>query len=269
MSQVAKQQEQLAAKDTQIAELTEEEYQRRVELEKLKSKLEDDSSDEEDNNAQEKGKGGEATPVSTKSSLFMARITEKGEVTWKQPMNDIENVAEEFNRARPNHRLLCHNYRLLLPNLGHGNRPTRNLFWVRRCMRAVIHAKTMDDAALLSRDENRLRFPEHVYAWYEPDAALAHSMDDEERTGLYSRANADRWGLYYGIKHLSVDDAEAYLFFQFLDENKGEDYLSFFLFALQVCEGISGELLRKQVRMGKNEDGAATTMSRWKGVEAP
>jgi len=255
--QVTEQQEQLAAKDVQISELTEEEYQRRVELEKLKAKMEDDdSSDEEDTTAQSGATNGQA-PVSTKSTLFMARITEKGEVLWKQPMNDIENVAEEFNRAKPNHRLLCHSYRLLLPNLGHGNRPPRNLFWVRRCMRAVIHAKTMDDAALLSREENRLRFPEHVYAWYEPEASLVHSLDGEESADMFKRVNDDRWGLYYGVKHLAVDDAEAYLFFQFLDENKGEDYLAFFLFALQVCEGISGELLRKQ--FGPSQHGAGGT----------
>ena len=71
-------------------------------------------------------------------------------------------------------------------------------------------------------------------------------QDEEERKDIYSRANADRWGLYYGIKHLSVDDAEAQLFFTFLDESKGEDYLTFFLFCLQAVEGISGEFLRKQ-----------------------
>ena len=58
--QVAEQKEQIEAKDTQISELTEEEYQRRVELEKLKAKLEaGDSSDEE----------GEATAANAKVSV--------------------------------------------------------------------------------------------------------------------------------------------------------------------------------------------------------
>ncbi|GMH50915.1 hypothetical protein TrLO_g3257, partial [Triparma laevis f. longispina] len=165
------------------------------------------------------------------------------------PPPPVENVAEEFDRASPNHRLLCHSYRLMLPNLGAGNRPPRNLFWVRRCMRAILHAKTMDDSSLSNREENKTRFPELVYSWFEPESNFIKKISDEEELkDIYSRANADRWGLYYGVKHLSVDDAEAHLFFTFLDENKGEDYITFFLFCMQCVEGISGELLRKQVR---------------------
>ncbi|GMH64318.1 hypothetical protein TrST_g3639 [Triparma strigata] len=244
-AQVEEQAAQLAKKDAEIESLTEEEYQRRVEVEKLKAKLEanDDTSDEEDNTAANGGTGG----VGVKSTMYMARITEKGEVIWKQPMGDIENVAEEFDRAKPNHRLLCHSYRLMLPNIGAGNRPPRNLFWVRRCMRAILHSKTMDDSSLSNREESKTRFPELVYSWFEPDSGFIKKISDEEELkDIYSRANADRWGLYYGVKHLSVDDAEAHLFFTFLDEAKGEDYITFFLFCMQCVEGIRGELLRKQ-----------------------
>jgi len=101
--------------------------------------------------------------------MYMARIAEDGQVLWKAPMTDIENVSEELEHAKPNHRLLCHNYRLLLPNLGPGVRPPRNLFWVRRCMRAILHAKAVDDSSLASRDEPSIRFPELVYSWFQPD----------------------------------------------------------------------------------------------------
>ena len=238
----------IESKEDQIKELTEEEYQRRVEVEKLKSKLEDDdSSEEEEDGAQEGENAGVTGGVGLKSTMYMARITESGEIVWKQPMVDIDNVAEEFDRAKATHRLLCHNYRLMLPNLGPGVRPPRNLFWVRRCMRAIFHAKMMDDLCLCSREEKRTRFPELVYSWFDPDEEFVKSIDDEEtRTSVQDRSNQDRWGLYYGVKHLSVDDAEAWLFFQFLDENKGEDYLSFFIFAFEVAEGLCGELLKKQ-----------------------
>ena len=74
-AQVEEQAAQLAKKDAEIESLTEEEYQRRVEVEKLKAKLEanDDTSDEEDNTAANGGTGG----VGVKSTMYMARITEK------------------------------------------------------------------------------------------------------------------------------------------------------------------------------------------------
>ena len=43
-----------------------------------------------------------------------------------------------------------------------------------------------------------------------------------------------------------MDDPEAFLFFTFIDETKGEDYLTFFLHCMQVLEGMNGHLLRKQ-----------------------
>ena len=182
-AQVEEQAEQLSKKDAEIEALTEEEYQRRVEVEKLKAKLEanDDTSDEED------GNGGPGNPgvSGAQSTMYMARITEKGEVIWKQPMGEVDNVADELMRAKPNHRLLCHNYRLMLPNIGPGNRPPRNLFWVRRCMRAIIHAKTMDDASLSNREESRTRFPELVYSWFEPDSVYIKGIEvrvSEERS---------------------------------------------------------------------------------------
>lgn len=95
-------------------------------------------------------------------------------------MGDVENVAEEFDRAKPNHRLLCHSYRLMLPNIGAGNRPPRNLFWVRRCMRAILHSKTMDDSSLSNREESKTRFPELVYSWFEPDSGFIKKISDEE-----------------------------------------------------------------------------------------
>lgn len=62
-----------------------------MEVEKLKAKLEanDDTSDEEDNTAANGGTGG----VGVKSTMYMARITEKGEVVWKQPMGEGERLG--------------------------------------------------------------------------------------------------------------------------------------------------------------------------------
>ena len=85
-------------KNLQIAELTEEEYQRRLELEKMKAKVEqmskgDDSDDgEDDENAQNGVTGG----VGLKSTMYMARISSDGQVLWKEPMGEIEDVAKEF-----------------------------------------------------------------------------------------------------------------------------------------------------------------------------
>ena len=235
---------EVKAKDREIAELIEAEYQGRVEIEKIKAKMEAESSDEE---TEDKGAGDGTGIIGMKSTMYMARITEKGQVIWKQAMSEMDNVAEEFDRAKPNFKMLCHSYRLMLPNLGPRVRPHRNVQWVRRCMRAILHAKSMDDSLCTRREDQRARFPETVYSWFEPSPNFLKSMpDDESVKDVVNMANQDRWGVYYGAKNMSIDDPEAFLFFTFLDESKGEDYLTFAIYCMQVAEGICGELLRRQ-----------------------
>ena len=240
----------IAEKNTQIAELEEEEYQRRLELEKLKIKIDQMSKGDDSDDGEDEDQGGETGAIGVKSSMFMARISTDGVVLWKEPMGEIEDVATELQRARPNHRLLCHGFRLMLPNL-RGVRPVRNLSWVRRCMRGIIHAKLADDcmsAAIPSVGEtNLIRFPEAVFAWFESSPEkLKPLKSPEERDREYAKVNDDRWGLYYGVKHLAVDDPEASLFYAFLDESRGEDYCHFALQSLQVVEGLGKQLIRNQ-----------------------
>jgi len=60
----------------QIAELTEEEYQRRLELEKLKIKIEQTSKGEDSDDGEEEGgkeNGGATGGVNVKSSMYVER----------------------------------------------------------------------------------------------------------------------------------------------------------------------------------------------------
>jgi len=86
-----------------------------------------------------------------------------------------------------------------------------------------------------------------VYSWFEPSPEKLHELKEEgQKDSHFVKCNDDRWGLYYGVKHLAVDDPEASLFFTFLDEGKGEDYCAFALNCLQVVEGLGKQLLRTQ-----------------------
>ena len=100
----------------------------------------------------------------------------------------------------------------MLPNL-RGVRPARNLSWVRRVMRGLLHAKVADDAlvaALPSCGEGLLtRFPELVYGWFEPsEERMELESTQQDKDGHYVKVNDDRWGLYYGAK---VSDKEEQL----------------------------------------------------------
>lgn len=45
-----------------------------------------------------------------------------------------------------------------------------------------------------------------------------------------------RWGLYYGVKTLARESAEATIFWHLLNETNGEDYLTFLLYCLAIVE---------------------------------
>lgn len=44
------------------------------------------------------------------------------------------------------------------------------------------------------------RFPEYLYAWFEPSKSRLDGLLREERGALLDLANENRWGLYYGVK---------------------------------------------------------------------
>ncbi len=133
-------------------------------------------------------------------------------------------------------RLPCAGYRILLPNLM-GYRPERPRRWTLRCMRAIMRAKQADDSRCERNQRLRARFPDFVYAWFEPPLhALAAAESGEAREAMMADADEDRWGLYYGVKALSRELPEARLFYNFLDEKYGEDELTFFLYCLRVLD---------------------------------
>ena len=130
---------------------------------------------------------------------------------------------------------VCKAYRSLLPNLM-GYRPERDRSWTMRCIRALLRAKQRDSATR-SYTQSVVRFPEFVWAWFQPRKEdLADMLDDEVDAAL-AEADEMRWAIYYGAKTLSKELPEARLFFNFLDEKYGEDELSFFLHCCSVLDG--------------------------------
>ena len=89
--------------------------------------------------------------------------------------------------------------------------------------------------------------PQAVYAYFEPTPkALAAAGGPAGRAELAGEADANRWGLYYGVKHLARENDEAKFFWAFLDESHGEDYVAFFLHCLSTLEKVAGDVVTKQ-----------------------
>lgn len=169
-------------------------------------------------------------------------------IKCRKALDDLSNIADALEKERQlkgQTRLQCHGYRLLLPNLK-GYRPPRSVAWVRTVMRAILRAKIWDDSVLRYKQDLRVRFPEFTYAWFEPPRAAMAAANANARSRLVAQADDDRWGLYYGVKSLARESAEAAIFWHALNESNGEDYLTFLVYCLAIVEGTVGSMLRDQ-----------------------
>ena len=169
-------------------------------------------------------------------------------IKCRKALDDLSNIADALEKERQlkgQTRLQCHGYRLLLPNLK-GYRPPRTVAWVRTVMRAILRAKIWDDSVLRYKQDLRVRFPEFAYAWFEPPRNVMAAANANVRSRLVAQADDDRWGLYYGVKSLARESAEAAIFWHVLNESNGEDYLTFLVYCLSIVEGTAGPMLRNQ-----------------------
>ena len=62
-----------------------------------------------------------------------------------------------------------------------------------------------------------------------------------------NQADEDRWGLYYGVKAMAKDDAEAQVFWGLLDEAHGEDGQQFLFHCLSIALSLGGAQLWYQL----------------------
>lgn len=169
-------------------------------------------------------------------------------IKCRKALDDLTNIADALEKERQlkgQPRLQCHGYRLLLPNLK-GFKPPRTVAWVRTAMRAILRAKIWDDSVLRYKQDLRVRFPEFVYSWFEPPREAMAVANASGKSKLVAQADDDRWGLYYGVKALAQESAEATIFWHALNESNGEDYLTFLIYCLATVEGTVGSALRKQ-----------------------
>ena len=169
-------------------------------------------------------------------------------IKCRKALDDLSNIADALEKERQlkgQTRLQCHGYRLLLPNLK-GYRPPRTVAWVRTVMRAILRAKIWDDSVLRYKQDLRVRFPEFTYAWFEPPKSVMAVANASTRSRLVAQADDDRWGLYYGVKSLARESAEAAIFWHALNESNGEDCLTFLVYCLAIVEGTVGSMLRDQ-----------------------
>lgn len=167
-------------------------------------------------------------------------------VKCKKSLDDIANIRAAVEGEPEPPRLVCHGYRVLLPNLG-GYRPNRSATWVRRCVRAVLHGLLLENVTLGPTQQGFPRLPEFTYAFFEPSRAELDALDMVDRRKVIAEADDDRWGLYYGAKMLARECDEARLFWALLDESHGGDFLAFTLYCLGTLRKVAGKTLRVQV----------------------
>ena len=167
-------------------------------------------------------------------------------IKCKKSLSDMANIQEAVEGEPPEPpRLVCHGYRVLLPNID-GERPPRPPNWVRRCMRAIVDAILKDHAAHGPHQEGRSRFPEFAYSFFEPPRGYLDGLSAADRRQVIGEADDDRWGMYYGVKLLSRESDEAKLFWSLLDESHGVDFLAFYLYCLEIIQTTCGASLRAQ-----------------------
>lgn len=160
-------------------------------------------------------------------------------------MENASAVAEAAAAAAASNPAIdllpCHSFRSMLTYVD--SPPMRSPCWLRRCMRAILWS------ALGRRGPDRaftddLRFPQFVHSWFDP--SYGEPVTSNDRAVMRQRRDEERWGLYFGTKHLSSSDFEASLFYQFLDGRQTEDYVSFFFCVLQELHRLCGKSLAEQ-----------------------
>ena len=69
--------------------------------------------------------------------------------------------------------------------------------------------KMREDVSLLQIKGEISRFPHFVYAWFDQNVGGTQKLSSAELASNQALADEDRWGLYYGVKAMAKDDAEA------------------------------------------------------------
>ena len=176
-----------------------------------------------------------AAPICSKCTMI---IKEAKEEDGDNDDEDEEIIERHQSRKKTsqNKRLQCTLYRVMLPNLN-GSRPVNSTFWTLSVARSIWASKRLDDVAAVRMGNLRRRFPEFVYAFFQPSSSQLEALDsEEERDALFSKADHQRWALYYGIKLLARDHPEAVLFLTFLDEKNGSDEWVFASYSFHVLQ---------------------------------
>jgi hypothetical protein len=217
-------QNEIARRDATISELMERETLRNAELEKLNRMAAQRAENDEDLNLD---------PIA--SSVLCIRC--------KKSLDDISNIREAIlGTNSTGQHLMCQSFRVLLPN-NKGKRPFRSNQWLKVCMRSILTSKVDEIQSMMPIGGEISGFPEFVYSWFEP---YTEGLDSSKVQNAMAQADEDRWGLYYGVKAMAKDNAEAKLFWSLLDETQGEDGMVFASHCLSVALCIGGKDLWRQ-----------------------
>jgi hypothetical protein len=225
----------MTRRDEAIAMLMEKEALRDAEIEKLLKQAKDVQDQKDDDEDMKEP----ATAVLC--------------IKCKKSLDDLSNIRAAITQGGGGDvvKLQCEFFRILLPNL-RGRRPNRSTEWVKYCIRSILLCKMREDVQLLGIRGEKTRFPQFVYSWFD---RKVEGLRGSELARMYTDADEDRWGLYYGVKALSRDDPEAMLFWGLLDETQGEDGLSFMCHVLSILMSMGGGDLWKQFGPVLNHSG--------------
>ena len=139
---------ELTRRDEAIASLMEKEALRNAEIEKLQkiSKMKDQ----------------ELESIDLKDPATSVLC-----IKCKKSLDDLSNIRAAVmgeNKSGEMIKIMCENYRILLPNLK-GKQPHRPTHWLKTVIRCILISKMREDTTIFALKGEITPFPAYTYAW--------------------------------------------------------------------------------------------------------
>jgi len=157
---------------------------------------------------------------------------------WKESIDKVGEVtaAKESEESKRQNRLSvpCLAYRSLLPACP-SPPPVRGPEWIRQTMRSILTLAVQK--GINNTDAPTTHFPNIAYRFIDTfspmhPSALVEGLSLLEPCVRINKRDEKKWSLYFGVKEMAAENAEASLFFQLLDESYGQDFFAFIMHVL-------------------------------------
>lgn len=169
---------------------------------------------------------------------------------WKESIDKVGEVTatkeSEESKRQKHLSVRCLTYRSLLPACP-SPPSVRSPEWIRQTMRSILtlavqkekRQKEIMEACTITNTTcaPTTRFPNIAYRFIDTcspmhSSALVEGLSLLEPSVRSNESDEKKWALYFGVKEMAAEDAEASLFFRLLDESYGQDFFAFIMHVL-------------------------------------